>query len=96
MEFVVVDVETGRVYDPPFDSVSFHFPPSEEFDVKGRWASAGNYLSHKQSSRLLMIEGCLNREVNAKCGRTFFVIGAGGLKEVYFDPDRLSDGSIAP
>jgi len=97
MEFVVIDAVTGRVYDPPIQDVSFHYPSRDDFDPQGGWSCRENFLTHNAQSRLLIVEGCLNGEAGRpRCGRSYFVMGSGGLKQLYFDPDLMPDGTIAP
>jgi hypothetical protein len=88
-QFVIVNAKTGTVYDPPFHWVDFHTPPKES-DVN--WWCYPQRMNYHKESRLLVIEGCLAGE---QCGRTYFVI-ENRLKQLHYDPDLLSNGSIAP
>ena len=87
--FVIVDAITGTVYDPPFRWTDFHQPPKDS-DVQ--WWCFPDRVNYRKESRLLVVEGCLAGE---QCGRTYFVMKT-VLKQVDYDPDRLSDGTVAP
>ena len=102
--FVIVDLISGAVYDPPFQDLGFHYWPAmenhpswseESFEA---WSceignsDSNGFLFHKFNSDLLVVEGCFN---DRQCGRTFFVMSYGKLKQVKFDPDLLPDGSVA-
>jgi hypothetical protein len=93
LEFVIADLKTGTVYDPPFLGVGFHYRRADFGPTPG-WQCYADYLTYRLDSRLLVVEGCLIR--GERCGRIAFVMEGGGLRQVSSDPDRLQDGSIAP
>jgi hypothetical protein len=92
-EFVIVDLKTGAVYDPSFVGVGSHYGP-ECCDPTPGWQCYSHMLTYRRDSRLLVVEGCLLR--GKQCGRTYFVMEGGQLKQVAYDPDRLQDGTVAP
>jgi hypothetical protein len=87
--FVIVDAKTGKVYDPAFAEVGYHFPVP---GLKVDWWCYSDLLNFRKDSNLLVVQGCLQGK---QCGRTYFVIDA-GLKQIDYDPDLLPDGKIAP
>ena len=93
-DFVVVDVRTGKVYDPPFRDLNFHMPPPDLFvDSDPNWFCFADVIRYRKDSDLLVVEGCLD---DKQCGRTYFRMVNTGLKQVAFDPDLLPDGKVAP
>jgi len=103
IQFVVVDAVTGTIFDPPFHAVYFHYSVGAsrrwpDFDATGRWwcDEYEDWPARKPKSRLLVVEGCVSDETDARCGRTYFEMTPAGLKQVYFDPDLLPDGKVAP
>ncbi len=100
MQFAVVDAITGNVFAPPFPAVYFHYPLAvtekwPDFDPEGKWwcRDYADRPTFEPNSALLVVEGCIG---DKQCGRTFFEMTAGGLKQVYFDPDLSPDGTVAP
>jgi hypothetical protein len=89
-EFVIVDLKTGRVYDPPFQGVGLDVR-SKDFDPPAGWQCYSDLLTYRRDSNLLVVEGCLLR--GNRCGRTYLVIEAGGLTQVAFDPDPRPSNS---
>jgi hypothetical protein len=89
-EFVIVDVKTGIVYDPPFAEVDYHYPGPEQSDVE--WWCYSDLLTYQKESALFVVEGCLQGK---QCGRTYLVM-RNTLQQKYYDPDLLPDGTIAP
>ena len=87
-QFVVVDAETGIIYDPPFAEVDYHYPKEGDAD----WWCYSDLLNYRKDSALLIVEGCLRGK---QCGRTYFVM-SDALKQLSYDPDMLPDGTIAP
>jgi hypothetical protein len=101
-QFAIVDAITGKVFAPPFPDVNFHHPMAvskkwPDFDPEGKWWCNDNpdRVTFKRNSALLVVEGCIG-DKHWQCGRTFFEMISGGLKRVYFDPDRSPDGTVAP
>jgi len=92
LEFVIVDVSTGKVYDPFFQTVDYHYP-SEDLDTESEWWCYTENLNYSLDSRLLIIEGCLSGK---SCGRNYFVMEPSGLRHIHYDPDLLKDGTKAP
>jgi hypothetical protein len=90
LQFVIVDLKTGIVFDPPFDEVDFHYGPK---DYDPGWWCYSDLITYQQDSRLLVVEGCLHGK---QCGRTYFVMESGQLRQVAYDPDRLPNGKVAP
>jgi hypothetical protein len=76
LEFVIVDLKTGTVYDPSFSGVGFHYQ-SADFGPTPEWQCYADFLTYRRNSRLLIVEGCFLR--GSRCGRTFFVMEGGGL-----------------
>ena len=95
--FVVVDVVTGIVYDPPFRDINFHQPEVADHweNHEPQWWCLSNHevVEFRNNSDLLVVEGCLD---NHQCGRTYYRIGVKGLQQIAFDPDRLPNGDGAP
>jgi hypothetical protein len=95
--FVVVDVVTGTVYDPPFTDINFHQPEVAEYweNHEPQWWCLSNHdvIEYRADSDLLVVEGCLD---DHQCGRTYYRIGVKGLQQIAFDPDRLPHGDVAP
>ncbi len=89
--FVVVDVNTGKVYDTRFRDVDYHYP-SDPYSDFGWWCYSDT-LTYDVNSRLLIIEGCLDGK---QCGRNYFVMESEGLRQIKYDLDLLKDGSVAP
>ncbi len=89
-EFVIVDLKTGTVYDPPFDEIDYHYGPK---DYHPGWQCYSDMLTYRRDSSLLIVEGCLRGK---QCGRTYLVMEDGRLRQVAYDPDRLPDGTVAP
>ncbi len=86
--FVIVDLKTGIVYDPPFEGVGLDLrrkgsvpwvPPPE-------WQCYSNQLNYHPDSTLLVVEGCLLG--GKRCGRTYFVMENGKVEQVGYDADR--------
>jgi hypothetical protein len=94
LQFVIVDLKSGTVYDPPFLGVGFHYRLGD-LDTTPGWQCYIEYLTYRRDSRLLVVEGCLIRG-KQQCGRTSLVMEGGKLRQVSFDPDRLQDGTVAP
>ena len=87
--FVIVDLETGIVYDPPFEGVGLDVrrkgslpwePPSE-------WQCYADILNYHPESTLFVVEGCLLGRAT-RSGRTYFVMQNGALEQVAYDADR--------
>jgi hypothetical protein len=89
-EFVIIDLKTGAVYDLSFDRVEFHYGSTD--DNPG-WQCFSDLVMHRPDSSLLVVEGCLWAK---QCGRTYFVMESGRLRQVAYDPDRLRDSAVAP
>ena len=89
-EFVIADLITGVVYDPSFDEVDFHNGP---MDYDPGWQCYSDVITYQRDSSLLVVEGCLRGK---QCGRTYFVMEFGHLRQVAYNPDRLRNGKIAP
>jgi hypothetical protein len=94
LEFVIVDLKSGTVYDPPFLGVGFHYARGD-FDATPGWQCSTDSLTYRRDSKLLVVEGCLIAG-KQQCGRTSLVMEGGKLRQVSFDPDRLQDGTVAP
>lgn len=93
-DFVVIDLSTGNIFDPPFRDVNFHMPPSGVFQGDPGWnCLPGAVLEFHKNSALLIVEGCLDYH---QCGRTYYKISKTGLKQIAYDPDLLPNGKIAP
>jgi hypothetical protein len=88
-QFVIVDSVTGKVYDPPFVEVYYHFPPANS---NFEWWCYTDLLTFNKGSRLLVVEGCL---AGKRCGRTYF-LWEDSLKQLSYDPDLLPNGSVTP
>src|SRR6266849_3901739 len=58
LEFVIVDLKSGTVYDPSFLGVGFHYRPGD-FDPTPGWQCYTGFLTYRRDSRLLVVEGCL-------------------------------------
>ena len=56
--FVIVDLKTGTVYDPPFDEIGFHYGP-REYDPG--WQCYSDLLTYRRDSSLLMEHGRLRQ-----------------------------------
>lgn len=90
--FVIVDLRTGKVFDPSTEDIGYHYPSS---DAAPLWTCFDDILVYSKTSRLFVIEGCMNE--NTKCGRHFYEMAANGLHLISFDPDLQSDGrKVAP
>jgi hypothetical protein len=89
-EFVIADVNTGRVYDTSFQTVDYHYPSKD--DNPGWWCYPES-LTFSANSRLLIIEGCLSGK---QCGRNYYVMEPTGLRHLSYDPDLLKGGTKAP
>ena len=96
-QFVVLDAITGAVAEPPFESVDFHYwlflakiPKWANYEPK--WSCYDDFLTSHADSSLLVVEGCIR---NQQCGRTFYEMKDGRLRQVFFDPDLLPDGTVA-
>jgi len=99
-QFVIVDAINGIVYAPPFPEIYFHHPFAvnekwPDFEGEGQWwcEEYADWPTVKATSTLLVVDGCVS---DKQCGRTFFVMAAPGLKQIYFDPDLSPDGVVAP
>ncbi len=86
--FVVVDQKTGRVYDPPYFDVGYHYGATESDQPD--WSCFEWELDYTLTSRLLVVEGC---PASKPCGRRFYLMGPKGLREIGFDPDLNQNGS---
>jgi hypothetical protein len=100
MQFVVVNAVSGDVTDPPFRAVYFHYSHHAnkkwpDFDATGRWwCDENDLVTGRLDSRMLVVEGCVEHPT-IRCGRTYFEMTSGGLKQLWFDPDLLPDGTVA-
>lgn len=100
VEFVMIDVKSGAVFDPLAYQIGYHYPRLEDFPRRGDeygdldWWCYSYPILYRVESRLLIIEGCLLD--GKQCGRTYFVEASGRLRPVRFDPDLLSNGKVAP
>jgi hypothetical protein len=102
VDFVMIDVKSGAVFDPLAYEIGYHFPRLEYFTNPEDqyyggldwWCYYPDLISYRLDSRLLIIEGCLLD--GKQCGRTYFVEARGRLRQVRFDPDLLSNGKVAP
>ena len=90
-QFAIVDLNTGKVHHPGFDEVDFHYPPADSTETN--WQLYPEIFNYAPNSRLLIIEGCLRGKL---CGRNAYVMQSTGLRHITYDPDRRSDGSVAP
>ena len=93
LEFVIIDLRTGMVYDPSFLGVGFHYQ-SADFGPTPGWQCHTDSLTYRLDSRLLVVEGCILR--GKQCGRTSLIMEGGGQRQISFHPDRLQDGTVAP
>jgi hypothetical protein len=92
LQFVIVDLKSGKVYDPPFLGVGFHYRPGD-YDPTPGWQCYTEYLMYRRNSKLLIVEGCLIRG-KQQCGRTSLVMEGGQLKQVSFDQTGLKTGQL--
>jgi hypothetical protein len=97
-QFVILDALTGTVVDPPFQWVEFHYwgflskiPKWAAYEPK--WTCFDDFLTYQSDSSLLTVEGCISKN---QCGRTFYEMKEGHLRQLSFDPDLLPDGTAAP
>lgn len=84
-EFVIIDLESGAVHHPPFIGVGLDLAPND-FQPPSAWQCYSGLTTYRRDSRLLVVEGCLIPSM--QCGRTYFTMEAGRLKQVAFDPDQ--------
>lgn len=91
IQFVIVDLNNGRVFDPAFRQIDYHYPSDPDYDFN--WWCYPSALNYSVSSRLLIIEGCLDGH---RCGRNYFLMDQEGLKVLSYDPDLSKDGKVAP
>lgn len=89
-QFVIADVNTGRVFDPGIREVDYHYPSA---DNEPEWQCYSESLTYRVDSRLLIVEGCL---AGKDCGRSYFVMASAGLRRIRYDPDLSKDGARAP
>jgi hypothetical protein len=94
-EFVIVDLKTGTVYQPPFEGIGFHYNQKDTDPTPG-WQCYSDLLTYRRDSSLLVVEGCRIPSASLRCGRTYFTMEAGRLREVAYDPDSLQNRRVAP
>ncbi len=78
LNFVIADLKTGKVYDPPFKSLGLldFSQPEGSRTRKG--------LDYKPDSRLLVADGCPDEQ----CGTYYFVWNGEKLKQVDSAPGK--------
>ncbi len=99
-QFAIIDALTGSVIEPPFPAIYFHHPFAilkkwPDFEGEGKWwcEDFADWPTITANSELLVVQGCVT---DHQCGRTFYALTPAKLKQIYFDPDRAPDGSVAP